>query len=152
MKVIKSLASVCSITMGLIFIVMSPSIVFGSNQNYTSVGRYLTVQNEALVSQVAPLQEIVQVRFPVSVKTVGDAINYLLRFSSYRLSSESSLVPEVRNLLKIQLPESDRILGPLSLKDSLLTLAGEPFGLIIDPVNRFIAFRLLSPYQVIYKK
>lgn len=116
----------------------------------TMVGRYLTVANHAETSQIDPLTQTIQVKLPSHVKTVGDAIEHLLRFSSYRLIDKSQLTPEVANLLKLPLPQSVRNLGPVTLKDGLLTLAGQPFGLLVDPVHRLVSFHLLPVYASLY--
>jgi conjugative transfer region protein (TIGR03748 family) len=118
----------------------------------TVIGRYLGVTNQALPQQNDLLNQTFQIHFPLSIKTVGDAMNYLLQFSGYRLVSENMLIPEARQLMQLPLPQSDRVLGPLTLKDGLLVLAGKPFGLLVDPVHRLIAFRLLNSYEAIYQK
>lgn len=111
------------------------------------IGRYLTVANQATAAQIDPLTQIIQVRFPSSVKTVSDAMGYLLRFSGYHLIMSD----QTDEFTKLALPQSDRSLGPITLQDSLLTLAGEPFGLYIDPVHRLLAFRLMPVYSSVYQ-
>lgn len=116
----------------------------------TQVGRYLSVANAPLASQTDLLTQTFKVRFPTSVKTVGDAMHYLLQFSSYSLANHT-LITDAKTMMMLPLPRADRALGPLSLQEGLLTLAGEPFGLLVDPVHRLIAFRLIKPYQSLYQ-
>jgi conjugative transfer region protein (TIGR03748 family) len=123
-----------------------------AEQNATHIGRYLDVPNAPLSSQANLLNQTFQVRFPTSVITIDDAMRYLLRFSGYSLVAENSLMPETKHLLNLPLPQTDRMLGPLTLQQGLLTLAGQPFGLLVDPVHRLISFRLLPRYQSIYQK
>jgi conjugative transfer region protein (TIGR03748 family) len=139
-----------AVTSILLTIGLSPSAF--ADPNATQIGRYLDVPNSPLSSQANLLNQTFQVRFPTSVKTIGDAMRYLLRFSGYSLVAENSLMPETKHLLNLPLPQTDRMLGPLTLQQGLLTLAGQPFGLLIDPVHRLISFRLLPRYQSIYQK
>jgi len=120
-------------------------------ENDTPIERYLVVSNQASPSQADPLAQIIQVKFPLSVKTLGDAMNYLLRFSGYKLVDESSLKSNIRDFLKLPLPETTRNIGPIKLEDALLTLSGDSIGMLIDPVHRLISFRLMPDYLPLYK-
>ena len=113
----------------------------------TQISRYLTIQNQALVAQQNLLQQTFQVKFPNSVKTIEDAIKHLLRFSGYSLVEKNILSKEAQNLLPLPLPQTHRNLGPLSLEDGLITLIGNPYGLLIDPIHRLISVRLKPAYQ-----
>jgi conjugative transfer region protein (TIGR03748 family) len=99
----------------------------------------LQVSNQPLTEQQDLLAQTFQVRFPSSVKTIGDAMRYLLRFSGYSLVTSNNLTPQVKQLMSLPLPQTERLFGPLTLQQGLLTLAGKPFGLLIDPV---VAFRI----------
>jgi hypothetical protein len=46
----------------------------------TTVGRYLTVSNKPTSAQTNLLSQTIQVRFPQGIQTLGDAMNYLLKF------------------------------------------------------------------------
>lgn len=116
----------------------------------TPVGRYLSVENQTLPAQTNLLQQTFQVKFPPTVKTVGEAMQYLLRFSGYSLVNYKYLPSEAQALLIQPLPQVDRNIGPLNLQKGLITLAGEPFGLLVDPVHRLISLRLKPAYQSIY--
>ncbi len=61
---------------------MSPPVVFASE---IQVGRYATVRALPTQEQVQLLSAIVNVVFPASVITVGQAMHYLLEPSGYRL-------------------------------------------------------------------
>ena len=126
-------------------------ITCSAAENNTQIGRYLATPNQPLLRQADLLTQTFQIRFPSSVKTISDAANYLLQFSGYSLVTENNLIPEARQLMTLPLPQADRNLGPLSLKDGLLTLVGNPFGLLVDPVHRLISFRLLPDYRPLYQ-
>ena len=98
------------------------------------------------------LQQTFQVRFPNQVKTISDAIHYLLRFSGYSLVDNTRLSKEAQAVIAQPLPNIDRQLGAMSLQDGLLTLVGQPFGLVVDPVHRLTSLRLKPTYQTIYNR
>jgi conjugative transfer region protein (TIGR03748 family) len=112
----------------------------------TQTGRYTTINNKPKISQTDLLSQTIQLRFTRNILTVGDAMNLLLKFSGYSLVSESQMCPEFKITLNKPLPLVDRELGPVTLREGLTTLAGSPFYLISDPVNRTINFTLKSEY------
>jgi conjugative transfer region protein (TIGR03748 family) len=112
----------------------------------TTVDRYLVITNKPLPAQADLLQQTFQVRFPHHVQTILEAVNYLLRFSGYQLVNSHQLPIEARIVLSKPLPEIDRKFGPLSLREGLLMLVGEPFDLLVDPIHREIAFQLKKDY------
>jgi conjugative transfer region protein (TIGR03748 family) len=115
-----------------------------------TIGRYLSVQQQAQVAQADLLQQTFQVKFPPYVKTIHDAMCYLLRFSGYALIDTKHLPPAAQAMIGLPLPQVDRSLGPVSLQEGLLTLAGGSFGLLVDPVHRLISFRLKPSLKRIY--
>jgi conjugative transfer region protein (TIGR03748 family) len=115
-------------------------------ENDSQVGRYLTVTNQPQYAQIYVLSQIIQLRFPVNVKTVGDAMSYLLQFSGYSLIPSENMDSAFKITLSKPLPLIDRNLGPITLKDGLITLAGTAFYLIHDPVNRTVNFKLKPKY------
>lgn len=126
------------------------SVVFGKTsyayENVTQVGRYSTISNKPMHFQIDLLSQTIQVCFTRNIKTVGDAINYLLRFSGYSLIQESKMSSALKNILEKPLPIIDHELGPLALSDALQTLVGPAFVLKQDPVNRVVDFKLKSEY------
>jgi type IV pili sensor histidine kinase/response regulator len=120
-------------------------------ENVTPIGRYRTVAHGLSFSQTHLLSQSIQVRFPQNGQTVGDAVNYLLQLSGYTLLPTSEQSPALKILLNHPLPRVDRELGPMRLRDALLTLSGPAFYLSEDPVNRRIDFRLKPGYQKFIK-
>jgi conjugative transfer region protein (TIGR03748 family) len=121
-------------------------------ESTTKVARYLAIQNQALPGQMNLLDQTFQVHFSRDVCTIGDAMRYLLRFSGYRLVNAAVLSKATQAVLLQPLPETDRKLGPMRLQAGLLTLVGQPFGLVIDPVHRLIGLRLKPAFQSIYEE
>jgi len=112
----------------------------------TSLGQYMTVENKASKAQIDLLSQTVAIRFPAEVLTIGDAMNYLLRYSGYSLVSEQQQSAALKTTLKKPLPLIDRHFGPMTLKEALTTLAGSAFTLIHDPLNREVNFQLRHQY------
>ena len=109
------------------------------------VGRYATLPALPTQEQVRLLSAIVNVAFPASVVTIGQAVHYLLQPSGYRLSPQGTSEPIREMLLNLPLPEPHRALGTMPLKAALGTLAGPAFRLVEDPVNRLVSFERCAP-------
>jgi type IV pili sensor histidine kinase/response regulator len=139
------------IAVTVICIVITP-LAWASKKNLTPIGRYLTIENKPQTFQVDLLSQIIQVRFPQNIQTVGEAMNYLLRLSGYSLIPANHRSEPLKIMLNKPLPIIDRDFGPMSLKDALITLAGPAFYLTEDPVNRSVDFRLRSSYARFYAK
>ncbi len=105
-------------------------------------GRYLTINSQPKSEQADLLSPIIQVHFLSDVKTVGDAIHHLLRYSGYSLVESKQQSPDLQNTLQKPLPLVDRDLGPVSLRQALGLLIGPAFDLVADPLNRTINFQL----------
>jgi len=111
------------------------------------VGRYATLRPEPTQEQARLLAAIVNVQFPASVGSVGQAVAYLLQPSGYRLSDSSTADATRAILLELPLPEPHRALGPMPLQTALETLAGPAFRLVEDPVHRFVSFEHCGPTE-----
>lgn len=118
-----------------------------ADDSMTQFGRYLTTINKPTQAQTDLLSQTMQVRFPQTVQTIGDAMNYLLKFSGYSLIAEKNRSAELKNTLSKPLPTVDRDFGPMSLKDGLITLIGPAFSLAHDPLNRTINFDLKPQFK-----
>lgn len=105
-------------------------------------GRYSYVKNIPPVDQLNPLKVVVTTRIPQSVTTVGETVAFLLARSGYQIADTSVLSDEAKSLLKLPLPQVHRQLGPMTLDKALHTLSGDAFQLVVDPVNRKIAYVL----------
>lgn len=120
---------------------------FATNDSLQRVGRYLTVDAKPLSAQRDLLSQIIQVHFPVSVQSINDAMQYLLRFSGYSLVPANQMNSAFKITLSKPLPAIDRHFGPMSLKDALVTLAGPAFTLVHDPINRTVNFQLKPNFK-----
>jgi len=112
------------------------------------IGRYSIIAPVATASQADPLQTMVAIRFPKPhISTVGEAMQYLLRQSGYNLAKPKAADPTMGKLLNHLLPKVHRQLGPMSLQTMLSTLASSAYQIVVDPVDRLIAFDLTPNYR-----
>ncbi|MEJ1418923.1 MAG: hypothetical protein RNU03_09950 [Candidatus Sedimenticola sp. (ex Thyasira tokunagai)] len=137
------------INSGLIGLAISLTVTMAMAGNTPmQVGRYTVVAPVATAAQADPLQTMVTIRFPKPhITTVGDAIRYLLRHSGYHLAKSDAADPAMAPLLDHLLPKVHRHLGPMTLQNMLATLTGNAHQIVVDPVNRLIAFDLAPAYQ-----
>ena len=111
--------------------------------NVTQINRYATVANKPLAAQINPLLAVQQVHFPQEVQTIGQAIEWWLKFSGFSLVSKEKQPESLQAVMRQALPQIDRTLGPLSVKDGLEVLVGQQsFALIEDPLLRQVNFKL----------
>ncbi len=110
------------------------------------VGRYSSISTEPTLAQKDLLSSIVEVTFPTGITTVNDALNSLLLNSGYAMAKLSASDPKLPILLKQSLPLVHRTLGPITLRRALEALAGTPWELVVDPVNRLVSFELTRAF------
>jgi conjugative transfer region protein (TIGR03748 family) len=119
----------------------------------TQINRYATVANKPLAAQVNPLLAVQQIHFPQNVKTVGQALMWWLQYSGYSLVGKEKQPASLQAVMQQALPQIDRNLGPLTVKDGLEVLAGQQvFVLVVNPFLREINFKLRPNYQPVVKK
>ncbi len=109
-------------------------------------GRYSYATVGAQAAQVDPLLAVIDVRLPPDVTTVEEAANYLLRRSGFNLLPPDPGDQPVTSLLSQPLPEVHRHLGPISLREALLTLGGKAFLVNVDYVYRKIGYHVSPAY------
>ena len=112
-------------------------------------GRYITVDSRIPKNQQDLLSPMIQIHFLSDIKTIGDAIHEVLRYSGYSLVETQQQSQDLQNTLQKPLPLVQRDLGPMPLKQSLTILIGPAFHLIVDPLNRTVNFQLNTNFQVI---
>ncbi len=94
--------------------------------------------------QVDLLSVVITRNFPEHLNTVGKAVASLLDGSGYRLLSPKLAESYRSHLFAMPLPQVQRQLGPLSLRQALELLAGSAFRLVIDPTYRLVSFELIK--------
>lgn len=99
--------------------------------------RYTLVELVAEPAQRDLMQQIVEITVPPTLgTTVGDALHYVLLRSGYRLCASA----EATTLYTLPLPAAHLHLGPPTLRDALLTLAGPAWDISIDDAFRQVCF------------
>ena len=125
---------------------LAASITLASNVTVDNwqVGRYQTVMLQPTEQQRDLLSNIVERELPEQIITVGEAITLLLDGSGYRLLSAKLADPYRVMLFAMPLPEVQRSLGPVSLRQALQLLSGPAFRPVIEPVYRLVSFELVT--------
>lgn len=101
-------------------------------------GRYTLIELVPEASQQDLLLQVIDVSIPPTLPaTVGDALRYVLLRSGYALCDADA---DSRILYALPLPAAHQRLGPLVLRDTLLTLAGSAWDLQIDDAVRCVCF------------
>jgi type IV pili sensor histidine kinase/response regulator len=105
-------------------------------------GRYTLIELAPEAAQRHPLRQIVEVSIPPTLDTnVGDALRHVLQRSGYRLCDDR----DAAVLYALPLPASHLRLGPMTLRNALLTLAGPAWDLSVDDVFRRVCFTRQAP-------
>ncbi|ABM95330.1 PFGI-1 class ICE element type IV pilus protein PilL2 [Methylibium petroleiphilum] len=100
-------------------------------------GRYTLVELMPEPAQRDLLQQTLEVSIPPTLNAnVGDAMRHVLLRSGYRLCDAG----EAASLYALPLPAAHLRLGPLMLRDALLTLAGPAWELSVDDSTRQVCF------------
>lgn len=101
-------------------------------------GRYTLVELLPTVAQRDLLLQVVELSVPEDARaTVGDGLRHALKRSGYQLCETARAVIE---LYSLPLPAAHLQLGPMTLRDTLLTLAGPAWDLHADDGARQVCF------------
>ncbi|CAI1911821.1 integrating conjugative element protein PilL, PFGI-1 class [Serratia entomophila] len=120
--------------------------VFATPLEVVRYDRYLLVSTSPSQAQRAPLEQVIDIRIPVSLTpTVADAMRYALRQSGFSLCSITSAN---RVLYHQALPAVHHQLGPIRLSDALQILAGPAWQLDVDSVQRVVCHSLRDGFRL----
>lgn len=101
-------------------------------------GRYTLVELAPMAAQRDLLLQTVDISIPGDARaTVGDGLRHMLKRSGYQLCETAHAVIE---LYALPLPAAHLNLGPMTLRDALLTLAGPAWELHVDDRTRQVCF------------
>lgn len=111
--------------------------------NVTQINRYASVANKPLAAQINPLLAVQQIHFPQDVQTIGQAVEWWLKYSGFTLVAKEKQPESLQAVMRQPLPQIDRNLGPLTVKDGLEVLVGQQvFTLVEDSLLRQVNFQL----------
>ena len=108
------------------------------------VGRYQSVRMRPDQTQVDLLSVVITQNFPEPINTVGEAVAALLDGSGYRLLSPKLAESARSHLFAMPLPDAQRHLGPLTLRQALELVGGPAHRLVIEPTYRLVSFELIK--------
>lgn len=101
-------------------------------------GRYTLVELAPTPAQRDLLLQTIDVSMPEDTRaTVGDGLRHVLKRSGYQLCEAAHAVIE---LYALPLPAAHLQLGPMTLRDALLTLAGPAWELHVNDRVRQVCF------------
>jgi len=101
-------------------------------------GRYTLVELEPTAAQRDLLMQVVEVVLPQGIEaTVGDGLRHVLKRSGLRLCEG---MPAIAELDALPLPAAHLSLGPMTLRDALVTLVGAAWELRLDERARQVCF------------
>ncbi|KLN58372.1 PilL N-terminal domain-containing protein [Variovorax paradoxus] len=101
-------------------------------------GRYTLVELAPTTAQRDLLLQTIDVSMPEDTRaTVGDGLRHVLKRSGYQLCETAHAAIE---LYALPLPAAHLHLGPMTLRDALVTLAGPGWELHADDRTRQVCF------------
>lgn len=116
-----------------------PSTRLVEHGTQMQVGRYTVVPSTPSDKVIEPLLVIAKLTFPrQTVVTIGDALNYVLMRTGYRLADDFSV--SAKTFLALPIPENQRAVGPYQVQDILAVLIGKSWTLTVDHRNRIVGF------------
>lgn len=111
------------------------------------VGRYTVVGLGPTSQQEYPLQSLTKRLTFGPGATVGEAMRTVLVPTGYRLAPTGPAGGAMTRLLLMPLPQVQQHLDRMPADSALRTLAGPGFVMVVDPINRLVAFDPAARYQ-----
>ena len=132
----------------LIFMALIMIILNGAVQaEQVATDRYTLVTPKPQVKEIDPLSVNIQLSFPPSVKTVRDAVNFVLMNSGWVLALDTSNDEALGITLDRPLPQVHRHLSLMPLRTVLLVLVGQYYVPVEDPLRRIYTFDLKEEFK-----
>ena len=113
--------------------------------------RYTLITPKPEAKEIDPLSVNIQLSFPPSVKTVRDAVNFVLMNSGWVLALDKSNDDALGITLERPLPQVHRQLSLMPLRTVLQVLVGEYYVPVEDPLRRIYTFDLRNEYKGLVK-
>lgn len=113
-------------------------------QRVIRAGRYTLIELGPEDGQRNLMQQVVQTSIPLSSDaTVGDALRFLLSRTGYQICDEQG----AQELYALPLPAAHLRLGPMTLRQALLTLIGPAWVLQVDDASRRVCIAPTASLQ-----
>jgi type IV pili sensor histidine kinase/response regulator len=115
------------------------------SDNTARYGRYTLVNTAVSNDQVDLLSQIVDSKIPASMNpTIKEALDHVLLRTGFSLCPPPS--PEVVTLYSRPLPAAHYRIGPVSLRNALLLLAGPAYQVGVNEITRTVCFSAKPEY------
>lgn len=131
------------IIIGKVVDIVDSSLVYkhqSPRSNLIRTGRYTRISQKPLPEQQDLLSVNISTKIPSSLKTVKQAIEFLLLRSGYSLLDLSEQSIPTKIMMSNTLPETHREIQIMSLRSALSMLAGSAFELRENNVYRTIMY------------
>jgi len=112
-----------------------------------STDRYTLITPKPEMRELDPLSVNVQLVFPPNIKTVRDAVNFVLMNSGWVLALDKSNDEALGITLERPLPQVHRKLTLMPLRTVLKVLVGPYYVSVEDPLRRIYTFDLKDEYK-----
>ncbi|MGR5296841.1 hypothetical protein ACPV5U_24505 [Vibrio mediterranei] len=99
---------------------------------------YTQIVVDTEFEQKYPLLKVMNIEFPTSIKYIGQALNYTLALSGYRLAVLTETDYQTLRLYSMKLPMVNRTFFRSTTLQILETLAGNGYVVDIDEVSRVV--------------
>lgn len=131
-----------------LFLTLFSTIAYSENniQHTVKTNRYTHTDTTPETSQENLLSVVVTTQFPTTVKTIGEALKFILPQSGYRLDETDKVGDSQYYLYELLLPETQRTFDTVTLRSILEVLGNESYTLNVNPVKRTISYQLLERY------
>lgn len=134
-----------------VIIVICSSTFSGVSYASTQTSRY-SLENKGLKPyQIDLLSQSVSIQFNSQTETISDAIEQVLAFSGYQLLPLQQQQVYAQTMLMNPLPNAFQTITNATIRQVLTGIMGNQFYVVVDPVNRLIAFRLKTEVEQHYR-
>ncbi|TVU70382.1 hypothetical protein FQP81_18170 [Pseudoalteromonas distincta] len=131
----------------LIFIISILSSCFSAYSETVKTDRYTSIVPTPKEREVDPLSVNIKLAFPPTVKTVKDAVSFVLINSGWVLALDKSNDDALMITLDRPLPQVHRSLSLMPLRSVLQVLVGPYYIAVEDPLRRIYTFDLKDEYR-----
>ncbi|HDS1208470.1 TPA: hypothetical protein QDZ84_003509 [Shewanella algae] len=120
---------------------------FSTEAAYVKTDRYTYIKPGADSVELDPLSVNVQITFPPNVKTVGDAVRFVLLNSGWVLALDESTDSALQLTMGRPLPQVHRKLSLMPLRTALQVLVGNYYSPVEDPIRRIYSFDIKEEFK-----
>lgn len=113
-----------------------------SDRLYVETGGYTQVKIDTNMEQKYPLLQVNSLELPMSVKYIGQSINYMLSLSGYKLEPLEYADKDVLHLYSLKLPMSNRTFKKSTTLQVVETIVGVGYEVVVDEVERTVAIKV----------